>query len=101
VGVSYTVGYLAGLSSDELTKKIRYLTLATLCSTSTSGSGEVSYKEIAQALEVDEKDVEVWVIDSAFPCSSTPSFPFLLYRSPFFFFPHLPSRPSRRVVSLR
>ncbi|KAL7413204.1 hypothetical protein BDY24DRAFT_390880 [Mrakia frigida] len=50
-----------GLDKDLLTKKIRCLTLATLCSS--SESNEVSYAEIAAALEVDEKDVEVWVID--------------------------------------
>lgn len=48
-----------GLDEQDLTRKIRCLTLATLC----AGKAEVSYKEIAEKLEVDEKDVEVWVID--------------------------------------
>ena len=59
---------LAGLNKDLLTKKIRCLTLATLCSS--SSKNEVSYAEIAAAIEVDEKDVEVWVIDGQSQLSS-------------------------------
>lgn len=53
------------LDERVLEKKMRVLALVGLCAS--KEDGEVSYQEIADALEVDEKDVEVWVIDGSRP----------------------------------
>lgn len=50
-----------GLDLQALEKKVRLLTLVGLCAKQEQDA--VSYAVIAAALEVDEKDVEVWVID--------------------------------------
>jgi len=55
---------LADLSSAALDKKIRLLDLASLCAR--SSSAEVPYKEIASTLQIDESEVEIWVIDGEF-----------------------------------
>lgn len=54
-----------GLSStDVLAKKLRLLALITLCAK--SESREISYATVADALKVDIKQVESWVIDGEF-----------------------------------
>ncbi|KAI1321041.1 hypothetical protein EDD11_008622 [Mortierella claussenii] len=50
-----------GLDSEETLRKIRLLSLASLGSENLSR--ELSYQEIATALEVEEAEVELWVID--------------------------------------
>jgi len=50
----------AGLDNEELTRKIRLLSLATLAGTKT----ELPYKEIASAIKVSEDDVELWVVQA-------------------------------------
>ncbi|KAG0040899.1 hypothetical protein BGZ82_006772 [Podila clonocystis] len=50
-----------GLDEEETLRKIRLLSLASLGSENLAR--ELSYQEIAQALEVSEGDVELWVID--------------------------------------
>lgn len=50
-----------GLDEEEALRKIRLLSLASLGSENLAR--ELSYQEIAKALEVDESDVELWVID--------------------------------------
>lgn len=59
------------LDERVLEKKMRVLALVGLCAS--KEDGEVSYQEIADALEVDEKDVEVWVIDGSPPPPTSPS----------------------------
>ncbi|KAF9112883.1 hypothetical protein BGX27_002640 [Mortierella sp. AM989] len=49
------------LNEEETLRKIRLLSLASLGSENLSR--DLSYQEIAKALEVDENDVELWVID--------------------------------------
>ncbi|KAG0252872.1 hypothetical protein BG011_006705 [Mortierella polycephala] len=49
------------LDEEETLRKIRLLSLASLGSENLSR--ELSYQEIAKALEVDENEVELWVID--------------------------------------
>ncbi|KAF9898034.1 hypothetical protein BX616_004584, partial [Lobosporangium transversale] len=49
------------LNEEEALRKIRLLSLASLGSENLSR--ELSYHEIAKALEVDEAEVELWVID--------------------------------------
>ncbi|WFD42884.1 hypothetical protein MPSI1_001534 [Malassezia psittaci] len=49
------------LDADALSRKMRLLDLASLCARSVSS--EVSYAEIAQVLDVDQEEVEAWVID--------------------------------------
>lgn len=53
---------LAELDGAALEKKVRLLTLVGLCASQEQTA--VSYAEIAKALEVDEAEVEVWVIDA-------------------------------------
>jgi len=48
----------AGLDSEELTRKMRLLSLATLA----AANQEVPYHVIAKSLQVPEDEVEVWVI---------------------------------------
>ncbi|KAH7042451.1 hypothetical protein BKA57DRAFT_125637 [Linnemannia elongata] len=50
-----------GLEEEETLRKIRLLSLASLGSENLTR--ELSYQEIAKALEVEESDVELWVID--------------------------------------
>ncbi|KAG0013095.1 hypothetical protein BGZ81_001239 [Podila clonocystis] len=50
-----------GLDEEETLRKIRLLSLASLGSENLAR--ELSYQEIAKALEVSEGDVELWVID--------------------------------------
>ncbi|SPO21513.1 related to eIF3m -translation initiation factor 3 subunit M [Ustilago trichophora] len=50
-----------GLDQQQLLHKIRLLDLADLCALSVSS--DVAYTSIAKTLEVDEDQVEVWVID--------------------------------------
>ncbi|KAG0044602.1 hypothetical protein BGZ83_010176 [Gryganskiella cystojenkinii] len=50
-----------GLEEEETLRKIRLLSLASLGSENLSR--ELSYQEIAKALEVEESEVELWVID--------------------------------------
>ncbi|KAF9111979.1 hypothetical protein BGX27_004160 [Mortierella sp. AM989] len=50
-----------GLDEDETLRKIRLLSLASLGSENLSR--ELSYQEIAKALEIEESEVELWVID--------------------------------------
>ncbi|KAG0365882.1 hypothetical protein BC939DRAFT_520168 [Gamsiella multidivaricata] len=50
-----------GLDEEEALRKIRLLSLASLGSENLTR--ELSYQEIAKALEVDESEVELWVID--------------------------------------
>lgn len=50
-----------GLEEEETLRKIRLLSLASLGSENLTR--ELSYQEIAKALEVEEGDVELWVID--------------------------------------
>ncbi|KAF9423626.1 hypothetical protein BGZ94_008221 [Podila epigama] len=50
-----------GLDEEETLRKIRLLSLASLGSENLAR--ELSYEEIAKALEVDESEVELWVID--------------------------------------
>ncbi|KAF9199568.1 hypothetical protein BGZ49_010289 [Haplosporangium sp. Z 27] len=50
-----------GLDEDETLRKIRLLSLASLGSENLSR--ELSYQEIAKALEIEETEVELWVID--------------------------------------
>ncbi|SJX61445.1 related to eIF3m-translation initiation factor 3 subunit M [Sporisorium reilianum f. sp. reilianum] len=49
------------LSHDELLHKIRLLDLADLCALSISA--DVAYASIARTLNIDDNDVETWVID--------------------------------------
>lgn len=49
------------LSHDELLHKIRLLSLADLCALSVSS--DVKYDSIAQTLNINQDEVEVWVID--------------------------------------
>ncbi|KAF9582051.1 hypothetical protein BGW38_000721 [Lunasporangiospora selenospora] len=51
----------SGLEEEECVRKIRLLSLASLGSENLSR--ELSYQEVAKALEVDENEVELWVID--------------------------------------
>lgn len=48
-----------GLSGEDLSRKVRLLTLSALC----ASNSEVSYSKIASTLLVDEVDVEAWIID--------------------------------------
>ncbi|GJJ72594.1 translation initiation factor 3 subunit M [Entomortierella parvispora] len=50
-----------GLDEEETLRKIRLLSLASLGSENLTR--ELSYQEIAKALEVEESEVELWVID--------------------------------------
>ncbi|KAG0197479.1 hypothetical protein BGX28_009050 [Mortierella sp. GBA30] len=50
-----------GLDEEETLRKIRILSLASLGSENLTR--ELSYQQIAKALEVDESEVELWVID--------------------------------------
>ncbi|KAI9235863.1 hypothetical protein MVEG_04762 [Podila verticillata NRRL 6337] len=50
-----------GLDEEETLRKIRLLSLASLGSENLAR--ELSYQEIAKALEVSEQEVELWVID--------------------------------------
>ncbi|KAF9105687.1 hypothetical protein BGX29_011653 [Mortierella sp. GBA35] len=50
-----------GLEEEETLRKIRLLSLASLGSENLTR--ELSYQEIAKALEVEESEVELWVID--------------------------------------
>ncbi|KAF9935228.1 hypothetical protein FBU30_006313 [Linnemannia zychae] len=50
-----------GLDEEETLRKIRLLSLASLGSENLTR--ELSYQEIAKALEVNENEVELWVID--------------------------------------
>ncbi|KAF9430182.1 hypothetical protein BGZ76_000940 [Entomortierella beljakovae] len=50
-----------GLNEEEALRKIRLLSLASLGSENLTR--ELSYKDIASALEVNEDEVELWVID--------------------------------------
>ncbi|KAF9195131.1 hypothetical protein BGZ51_004558 [Haplosporangium sp. Z 767] len=50
-----------GLDEEETLRKIRLLSLASLGSENLAR--ELSYQEIAKALEVEESEVELWVID--------------------------------------
>ncbi|KAG0308669.1 hypothetical protein BGZ98_007241 [Dissophora globulifera] len=50
-----------GLDEEETLRKIRLLSLASLGSENLSR--ELSYQEIAKALEIEESEVEMWVID--------------------------------------
>ncbi|KAK3819906.1 MAG: hypothetical protein J3Q66DRAFT_335786 [Benniella sp.] len=61
--VSKDAGLIKGLGLDEeeALRKIRLLSLASLGSENLAR--ELSYQEIAKALEVDEAEVELWVID--------------------------------------
>jgi translation initiation factor 3 subunit M len=56
-------GTLAELDGAALEKKVRLLTLVGLCASMEQSA--VPYAEIAKALEVEESEVEVWVIDGA------------------------------------
>ncbi|KAI8603129.1 hypothetical protein EDD21DRAFT_370018 [Dissophora ornata] len=50
-----------GLDEEETLRKIRLLSLASLGSENLSR--ELSYQQIAKALEIEESEVEMWVID--------------------------------------
>lgn len=52
----------AGLDNSKLHRKMRLLTMASLCA-SQSSTREVEYKQIAKALQVPQEEVETWVID--------------------------------------
>ncbi|KAK9449433.1 uncharacterized protein V1518DRAFT_415995 [Limtongia smithiae] len=49
------------LETDALTSKIRLLTLSTLAATSPNLT--VPYKTIATALEIEDEEIELWIID--------------------------------------
>ncbi|KAJ3203793.1 Eukaryotic translation initiation factor 3 subunit M [Clydaea vesicula] len=51
------------LNQTDLTNKIRYLTFASLCTD--SSVDVIEYSKIAEALEVKNDEVEMWVIDDA------------------------------------
>ena len=50
-----------GLSNEDNIRKIRLLTLASISSGHIGA--EISYNDIANALEIDESEVEMWTID--------------------------------------
>lgn len=50
-----------GLNNDENMRKMRFLSLASLCAEHVQG--EVSYNTVANALKIVEDDVEFWIID--------------------------------------
>lgn len=49
------------LDNSKLHRKMRLLTMASLCAS--TNSKEIPYKMIAKALQIPSEDVEVWVID--------------------------------------
>lgn len=48
-----------GMSEEDLSRKVRLLTLSALC----ASSNEISYSTIASTLLVDEADIEMWVVE--------------------------------------
>lgn len=50
-----------GLDHEVLHRKIRLLTLASVCAA--TNSREVEYKRVAKALQIPIEDVEIWIID--------------------------------------
>ena len=52
---------IPSLTSESIIRKLRLIALTTLASQSTNQ--ELTYSEIATALQIDEKEVEAWVID--------------------------------------
>ena len=54
----------SALKADQIVRKLRLLALTTLASK--SATKEITYAEIANALKLDEDDIEISVIDGAF-----------------------------------
>lgn len=52
----------AGLDNSKLHRKMRLLTMASVCASQNS-TREVEYKHIAKALQIPVEEVETWVID--------------------------------------
>lgn len=63
VGNSFSMNFRhkPGLSNEDNIRKIRLLTLASISSGHVGV--EISYGDIASALEIDESEVEMWTID--------------------------------------
>ncbi|GMK58773.1 hypothetical protein CspeluHIS016_0602150 [Cutaneotrichosporon spelunceum] len=53
---------VAGLDADEVLRKVRLVALTTLAAR--SSTKEISYADLAAALNIDEAEVEAWVIDA-------------------------------------
>ena len=51
------------LSKDVLSRKIRLLTVASLAASSSNTTRALPYAQIAEALQIPPKEVEMWVID--------------------------------------
>jgi translation initiation factor 3 subunit M len=60
---------LSGLDADEIIRKLRLLALTSLAAK--SSTKEISYQEAAQALKLEEVDVEIYVIDGTFQSLSS------------------------------
>ena len=52
-----------GVSADEITRKLRLLTLTSLCAR--SSTKDIKYADVAAGLDIPIKEVERWVIDGA------------------------------------
>ncbi|KAK4684773.1 translation initiation factor 3 subunit M, partial [Tremellales sp. Uapishka_1] len=53
---------VAQFSAESILRKLRLIALATLCARTTSK--QLQYSQVASALEIEESDVEAWVIDA-------------------------------------
>ena len=51
----------SGLDNSKMHRKMRLLTMASVCAS--NNSREIEYKQIAKALQIPAEEVETWVID--------------------------------------